>query len=436
MVLVFMAACKKQETVKQEMAQSPAEQSVSRRLASAVLPLSEDSTFDRTKGNASQPDSSPVPRLSGDFAFDLYRTVAAANPEKNIFLSPASARWALGMAYAGSSGRTLKEMAAVLGAGQVPVVQNMTAEFERMGSLLAADPKVQLRIANSLWLKNLFPFKKGFVSSVRRFYRAEVFVRNFVQADVAEANAWVSKKTEGKIPSIIERFNRDDRALVINAVYFKGNWTEQFKKEKTMEENFYLSSGKIVKCKMMDKSEYYKYFEGHGLQAVRLPYGNKRLGMIILLPGKSMTLTQLNNMLTPAFWKETIGKMKKCKGRVRVPRFKLEFEAPLNSPLITMGMNLAFDREKADFSEMADAPPDTANRLFITSVLQKTFVEVNEEGTEASAVTLTRTGSAPGYKPPPPFDFYADHPFLYAITDRLTGEMLFIGALYNPTMTE
>ncbi len=439
--MVFMAACKKHETAKQETFRTTSEPYVSRLLASAVPPLSDsapvpplpkNSTLDQTQGNASQDDLVSVPRLSGDFAFDLYRTIAAANPEKNIFISPSNARWALGMAFAGASGRTLSEMAAVLDAGSVPKHIYMNGESKRMNSLLVADPKIKLRIANSLWLKKRFPFKKEFISSVRQFYRAEVFARDFVQADVTEVNAWVSRKTKGKIPSIIEGFDRDDRALLINAVYFKGNWIDQFKKEKTMDEDFHLSSGKTVKCKLMDRSDSYEYFEGHGLQAVRLPYGNKRLGMVILLPGKSLTLTRLNNMLTPAFWKEILEGMKGRSGRVRLPRWTLEFTALLNGPLITMGMELSFDRLKADFSEMADAP-DPADRLYITNVLQKTFVEVNEEGTEAAAVTSGAYGRATGLhpEPPAPFDFRADHPFLYAITDRLTGEMLFIGALYT-----
>lgn len=444
MALVFASGCKKQETTRiqtkqQETAHFSDEQSVSQHrassFASVVEPLPENSTLEQTQENVSHDDLSFVPRLSGDFAFDLYRTVAATKPEKNIFLSPSSARWALGMIYAGASSTTRTEMATVLGAG--PILKNMKFDFKRMNSLMSADPNIKLHIANSLWIKKHFRFKKKFVSSVRRFYKAEVFARDFVQADVIEANAWVSKKTEGKIPSIIQSFSPDDRAIVINAVYFKGKWTEQFKKDWTMDEDFHLSSGKTIKCKLMDRIDIYEYFEGHGLQAVCLPYGNKRLSMIILLPDKSLTLTRLNNMLTSAFWKEILEGMKRSYVRVRVPRWTIEFEALLNDPLMTMGIKSAFDKQKANFSGISDQS-DPSDRLFITGVLQKTFIEVNEEGTEAAAVTSIPRNVTTGCrsKPPSPFDFCADHPFLYAITDRMTGEILFIGALYDPTQKQ
>lgn len=378
------------------------------------------------------PDERPLPAAKSsspeNFTFNLYREVAAANPDKNVFLSPASARWALGMAYTGASGRTLEEMAAVLGAR--PVAENLEAEAGRIKSLMAADPKVTLRVANSLWLKKEFPFKESFVSSVRQSYQAEVFARNFVSADVAEANAWVSRMTEGKIPSIIGEFGSDSCALLLNAVYFKGNWSDQFKKERTRDEDFLLPSGKTVKRKLMNISGDYEYFEDKDFQAVRLPYGNKRLGMVVLLPGKSFPLARLNDRLTPAFWTETLNGMHKSLGDISLPRFKLEFAASLNEPLKAMGMRLAFDKEKADFSNIAKLPP--AGYLFISGVLQKTFVEVNEEGTEAAAATAVMMAGAASAMPPPHFNFRADHPFLYAITDRETGEILFLGALYDP----
>ena len=402
---IFAAACKK----KQE---------------ASLTPVEQPAAFNEQ--SAAPGGFKPCP--AGDFAFNLYRKVAAANPGKNVFLSPSSARWALGMAYTGAAGRTRDEMAAALGAK--PVAENLKAESELMQSLMAADPKVKLRVANGLWLKNGFPFKQKFVSAVRKYYRAEVFARNFVPADVGEANAWVSRETEGKIPSIINQFKPEDRALLINAVYFKGNWTDQFEKEATKAADFHLSSGKAVRRKMMDNSAKYDYFKGEDFQAVRLPYGNKRLGMVILLPGKSLTLTELNDMLTPAFWDKTLSGMKERSGRVRMPRFKLKFSAALNEPLKTIGMNLAFDKDNADFTEIADTTnPD--DRLFISQVLQKTFVEVNEEGTEAAAVTAVGLMVARSVGELP-FNFNADHPFLYAITDRVTGDILFLGALYDP----
>lgn len=366
-----------------------------------------------------------------DFAFDLFKRVAEANPDKNVFLSPSSARWALGMAYAGSAGETREAMARTLGA--FSPAENLKFESERIASLMSADPKVKLRVANSVWLKRGFPFKKDFISSVSAAYRAEIFERGFGPADVVEANAWVKSKTEGKIPSILDKFEPRDRALLINAVYFKGNWADQFQKERTTPEDFHSASGKTVKRSLMDRFGGYPYFEGNGFQAVRLPYGSGRLGMIVLLPARGRALKSLvAATANPASWRAVRESLQRKSGRVRLPRFKLEFGASLVGSLTGLGMGIAFDPWRADFTGMADAPRPE-DRLYISRVLQKTFVEVNEEGTEAAAATVVGMGSRCSVSlPVQPFEFIADRPFLYAIEDSATGELLFLGALYDP----
>ena len=369
-------------------------------------------------------------RMPEDFAFDLYRAVASANTDKNVFLSPAGARWTLGMVYAGSAGGTREQMAKVLGAK--PLAENLKFESERLSSLLQADEHVRLHVANSLWLKKGSPIKKSFVTSVEEAYKADVFERGFTPADVSEVNSWVAAKTEGKIKAILKEFKDDSRAVLLNAVYFKGNWTAKFSPQATKEEDFRLASGKTVKRKLMDHSGDYAYFEGPNLQAVRLPYGNKRLAMIILLPGRDMPLSRLNALMTASVWRETLAGMRLREGRVRLPKFKLEFTSPLNGALKAMRMTLPFDRSRADFTAMSD-PRNPEERLFLSEVLQKAYVEVNEEGTEAAAATHGVMGAIGSALPQgPPFDFHADHPFLYAISDDQTGEILFLGALHDP----
>lgn len=368
-------------------------------------------------------------RTPEDFAFDLYRNVAAANAGKNVFVSPSSARWALGMAYAGAAGETGAEMGAALGLG--PLEEAMRAESARTAALLSADPKVKLKIANSVWLKKGFPFRKEYVSDVRSAYKAEVFERDFTQADANEANAWVSKQTEGRIPSIISKFGPLDRGVLLNAVYFKGNWSAPFDKAATRTEDFHAAGGRTVKSRLMSKAGKYDYLEGKDFQAVRLPYGSRRLGMIILLPGKGLELARFEARLGASFWREVRSGLRERGGRVRLPSFKLEFTAPLIAPLKAMGIASAFDPGSADFTRMARAPRPI-DRLYITSVLQKTFVEVNEEGTEAAAATAVTMGVRGAARTEPPFDFRADRPFLYAIEDSQTGEILFLGALQEP----
>jgi serpin B len=371
---------------------------------------------------------------SGDFAFNLFKKVAAANPEKNIFLSPSSARWALGMAYAGSAGTTKKAIGSTLRA--FPPAENLKAESERITSLMSADPQVVLRVANSIWMKRGFPFKKKFVSSVSAAYRAEVFERDFGPSDVTEVNAWVKNKTEGKIPTILDRFASAERAVLINAVYFKGTWRNPFNKERTTPEDFHLAAGNVVKRPLMDRTGDYPYFAGSGFQALRLPFGGGRLGMIVLLPARDRTLKSLiATTAEAAAWRTIQDGLTPAPVHVRLPLFKTEYRTFLRQPLSELGMGVAFDPKKADFTLMADAP-SLADRLYISNVLQKTFVEVNEAGAEAAAATATTmtAGAMLARRPipPPPFEFLADRPFIYAIEDRETGEILFLGSLYDP----
>ncbi|MCX5797614.1 MAG: serpin family protein [Elusimicrobia bacterium] len=375
--------------------------------------------------------AAPAPRTPEDFAFDLFKKVASASPAKNVFLSPSSARWALSMAYAGSAGDTQKAMALALGAP--PLAEDLALESNRIASLMSADPKVTLRVANSIWLKRGFLFKEAFTSSVTAAFRAEIFERDFMPADADEANAWVSGKTEGKIPTILDKFGPGDRALLLNAVYFKGSWTDQFKKERTRPDDFHLAGGAVVRRPLMERYGGYPYFEGEGFQALRLPYGGGRLGMIVLLPAPGRPLDSLiETTANAAGWRAVIGGLNEKQGLVRLPRFKLDFSASLGGPLAGLGMGVAFDRLRADFTGMAEATKP-ADRLFISRVLQKTFVEVNEEGTEAAAATAVVMASRGSARPAaPPFEFIADRPFLYAVEDNATGELLFLGALYEP----
>jgi serine protease inhibitor len=376
------------------------------------------------------PDLPPAPAVPPDFALKLYKAVAGAEKRGNVFLSPAGARWLLGMAYAGASSGTKAELAVLLGGA--PPQRNLKDEAARLASLLAADPRVSLKVANGLWLKKGYPFKDSFSAEVRENLGAAVFVRDFTPADVAEANAWASRQTEGRIRTVLDKFGKKDRALLANAVYFKGKWSYPFEEKNTREQDFTLASGAKVRCELMSDSGRYEYHQGSDFQALRLPYGNGRLGMVLLLPSPQLGLEGLNGRLTPEFWRSTLAALTAQPGSVLLPRFKLEYSSGLTKPLKALGLNLPFDKEKADFSCMAKLEKDQEN-LYLSEVLQSAFVEVNEQGTEAAAVTRAGFyGHFTSVKRETPFVFRADRPFLYAIEYRVTGEILFLGALNDP----
>ncbi|MDD5628689.1 MAG: serpin family protein [Elusimicrobia bacterium] len=385
------------------------------------------------------PASAQAPAASDatGFALALHRRLASGT---NIMTSPYSLRQALGMAYAGAGGATKAEMARVLSAGPDFVAE----ERELRRSLDAANNEAVLKVANALFVKKGYELLPAFLRVVREDFGAEVFVREFGKAALAELNAWASKATMGRIPSILDKLDELDRAVLLNAVYFKGKWQHAFPKEKTLggrgapaggpyPEFFHPAKGEPFSLSLMSINEKFDYAEGAGYQAVRLPYKGGRLAMIVVLPAESSSLSAFRETLDSGSWRSLRASLAKRSGMVAMPRFKFDKSVSLVPPLSAMGMRLAFDKGSADFSGMS-RPRDRAEELFISRVLQKTFVEVNEEGTEAAAVTavmMTARGAAM-HRAPPPFRFVAKRPFFFVIEDLASGAILFLGEVQNP----
>lgn len=383
------------------------------------------------------PSAAPARDSSGSigFALALHRKAAAQKPGENLMLSAYSVRQALGMALLGAGGATREEIARVLG---------MKSGFEReekeLRESLTSDPEVTLMIANALWLKKGFPFLGGFIARARENFAAQVFVRGFGAETLAEINGWVSRATHGKIPVILNTLAMEDRAVLLNAVYFKGKWATAFPKEGgkrsrfsggPLPATFRPSRGGSFDTKLMSLSKSFAYAESANWQAVRLPYRGGRLAMLAVLPAEGSSLDTLRGTLDAATWSAMRSTLSSRSGLVAIPRFKFTGSYDLIPALVSLGVKDAFIPVTADFTGIA-AAKTPEDRLHISQVKHKTFVLVDEEGTEAAAATavsLTRSGSARG---PEPFRFVADRPFLFAIEEVASGEILFLGEVHDP----
>ncbi|MBD1870760.1 serpin family protein [Cyanobacteria bacterium FACHB-471] len=362
------------------------------------------------------------------FGFKLFSQILEQNGEPtNLMVSPTSVAIALTMTYNGASGTTQQAMADALELEGMSLEEINQANAALELALENADPEVQLAIANSLWSREDTSFNPDFLQRNRDFYSAEVASLDFTNPSaIATINNWVSRNTQEKITEIIREINPNAVLFLINATYFKGNWTTPFNAELTSDRSFTLLDGSQKQHPTMSQRGFYAYLETDQFQAVSLPYGeSERLSMYVFLPRESSSLTAFQQNLTAENWETWMSQFSREEGAITLPRFKLEYETQLNEALQTLGMAVAFDAEQADFSGMSD------ESLSISRVKHKTFIEVNEEGTEAAAVTSVemQLTSAPANSP---FQMEVDRPFFYAIRDNQTETVLFMGTVVEP----
>jgi serine protease inhibitor len=378
---------------------------------------------------ASQPAEKSLATAQTGFGFKLFSQLTAGGTPDNVFISPTSVAFALAMTWNGAAGETREAMSRALELKGMSLEQVNQASLTLKDSLQQADPAVQLQIANSLWARKGLTFKPDFMDRNREFFKAEVAQLNFADpASIAIINDWVARNTAGKIQKIIDRIDSNSILFLLNAIYFKGKWTDQFKKELTSQKPFTPASGSAIQVPMMTRSGTYQYFETPDFQAISLPYGNRRWTMRIFLPSLGQGLPQFLKNLTASNWDIWMGAFRKREGEILLPRFRIEYEAELNDALKGLGMGVAFDRSRADFSSMIQ----TSERAYINQVKHKTFVEVNEEGTEAAATTSVGVSVASFQQPQARFRMVVDRPFFCAIRDDQTGAVLFLGAINNP----
>ena len=390
-------------------------------------PDQEESTV--TEKVAANPAANPLIDGNTKFAFHLFTNLASKQPEENIFISPTSVALALAMTYNGAEGTTATEIGQTL---QLPAEINqeeINQAFEALRlHLVSSDESVKLAIANSLWLRQDFPLKEKFRQESENFYDAKVTELDFNQASAKDTiNRWVKDNTAGKIEQIVDRITPSDVLYLINAIYFKGNWTYKFEQNNTVEQPFNLGDGKVKQKPMMTRNGEYSYYENEQFQAVSLPYGKEeKLVMDIFLPRENSNLANFTQELNSENWQQWLQGFSKREGLVQIPRFKLEYEVPLKDALQSLGMKTAFNPAEANFSAMS------SGSVYVNGVKHKTFLEVNEEGTEAAGVTSIEFSVTSVGISVEPFTMVVDRPFFCAIRDRNTGSILFMGAIVEP----
>ncbi|MDR0892101.1 MAG: serpin family protein [Mediterranea sp.] len=353
------------------------------------------------------------------FAFELFKEVNRVNKETNTFLSPLSASYALNMVSNGAAGKTLAEMQTVLSlAGHTQ--SEINDFYKKLTSYLStADGQTILGIANSIWLSEGFPVLPAFVDVNKDSYSAEVHDVHFNEATLKAINQWVNDKTYGCIPKILDQLGGD--SYLINALYFNGVWQNPFGSEPG---DFINNDGSSVPVTMLKNTGTYSYYADNALQIVELPYGNGTYSMVLLLPKDDPTLEKTIASLTPDNWNQWMNGIKNGYYiHVELPTFELSYDKVLNQPLRTLGMAEAFS-STADFSKMSPVKP-----LYISMVLQKSYIKVDEYGTTAAAVTTIGMWGSSGQPTtlPEPIDFIANKPFLYAIKENSTQTILFLG---------
>lgn len=346
----------------------------------------------------------------------------------NVFISPTSLFYALSMVYNGADGETKAELAKTLQVEgiETSVLNEANASFMKM---LHSKNDIQLNMANSIWLNDRYHFQSDFAQNNQDYYNAEIQEMNVMdESSPKRINEWVKKATNNKITEIVKS-PLDPRlvAILINAIYFKGDWTYEFDEKATEKRIFYVDGEAKKEIPLMMLHEKLSYIENDSFQAVSLPYGeDESMSMKVFLPKENASLTEFEKSINMEKWQRWMGEFQEKQGTIMLPKFKLEYEILLNESLQKLGLTSAFE-EDADFSKMiAEDDP-----VWISKVKQKTYLDVNEKGTEAAAVTSVEmeTTSAPAEEP---FYMEVNRPFFIAITDDETGGILFIGHITNP----
>jgi serpin B len=367
------------------------------------------------------------------FGLKLFKNINAETPDSNVFISPLSISMALGMTYNGAAGTTEEAMRTTLEFDDLSMTE-INESYESLIELLRGiDSDVEFNIANSIWYKNTKPFKQDFFERCRDYFDARVKGVDFSQSEAVKdtINNWVEKKTNGKIEDILDFVPPDAIMYLVNAIYFNGIWTYQFDEEDTKDEPFYLPGGGTKECKMMEVKSIFKYFEDSSLQAIDIPYGVGNYSMTVILPrygGEDIDLLIAD--LTQEKWNGWMNSFYEDSVNLFLPKLKLEYKTDslLKEVLKDMGMEVAFDPDRADFSGMAELPP----QIWIGRVIHKTFLEIDEEGTEAAAATVVEMlekSAAPGSESP---TMRIDRPYIFAIRENHSGTILFVGKIVDP----
>ncbi|MDR1645555.1 MAG: serpin family protein [Tannerellaceae bacterium] len=355
------------------------------------------------------------------FSFQLLKAVAAEEEKENIFLSPLSATLALGMLNNGAAGTTAEEIRTALGYAGIPD-EDLNDFFQKLiEALREIDPQVTLESANSIWIRNDFPTLAPFRETNQTYYDAQVRNADFSDpATLAAINSWCADHTNGMIDRILNGISESSVMYLLNALYFKGAWTEPFEKEQTQQKVFYNEDGTLaLNIPLMSGGGRLNYAQGDHFEIVELPYGNEAFSMVFLLPEEGLSLSSVIENLDAAAWSESLAKLSPSSVLLSLPRLKLAYEIQLKETLRSLGMQAMFDDQEANFTRLSSIP------TYVSFVKQKTALALDEEGAEAAAVTIIGIEVASGHD----ISMVLNRPFLLFIKEKSTGAILFEGAV-------
>lgn len=393
-----------------------------------VLSLAYSCKKDEVKENGynfSDLKSQTIINNSNTFGFDLLKRVNASEAlDKNYMISPTSVALALAMTYNGSNGQTKEAFE------QIFHLQGMTSTdvnqvFSKlMHHLILSDPGLLLTIANSIWYRNNFSVQQAFLDTNTFYYNSLVSPLDFNNpASKDIINNWVANNTNNKITSIVDEISPETVMFLINAIYFNGLWKYSFNPQSTIQNTFSLENGSSVQVPFMVKDDNYNFYSNSLFEAIELPYKNDKMSMLVFLPANGKTVTNIIDSLTTPNLNNCIHNFTIQNKILQIPKFEFEYKNILNDELIDMGLGIAFEAGNADFSGI-----NSVAELFISKVVHKTYIKVNEEGTEAAAVTSVEIGVTSF----PANYFMLNKPFLFMIRDIKSGAIVFTGRVSNP----
>lgn len=365
---------------------------------------------------------------SNALGFGLLRELARGNPTANVVVSPLSASMALGMTMTGATGAARQGMGQVLGLEGMSAGQAGAGYRGLIALLRGHDPKMDLRLANSIWTAQRYPVRPGYAAAAHRDFAATVRSLDFADPGAAATiNRWVRNGTDGKIAGIIKPPIPPTTAMyLLDAVYFHGRWLEPFDPGETTTSPFTRADGSRIDVAMMHESDVVAYFETPEARGIELPYGHSGYVMTVILPVRGTLLHRLIASLDSATWRRWLAAESSTYLALSLPRFRLQSTRSLKRALTALGMRAAFRPGRADFSGVSPS----GRQLFISHVLQTTYVNVDEQGTKAAAATSVEQGATSA--PPPRVRFIVDRPFLVAIRERSSGTILFLAAIGAP----
>lgn len=365
------------------------------------------------------------------FGFKLIKAVNATQSDSNVFISPLCVSMALGMTLNGAANETYEAMQSTLELDGLTQQQINETYKSLIDVLTQIDPEVIFNIANSIWYRQGWTFEQSFIDVNKKYFNALIKDLDFNDPSAPDIiNDWIYSNTNGKIKKIVNSIDPTIVMYLINAIYFKGTWQYEFDKEETVDDIFFGLNGNQVPCKLMVQTNDFSYFANNEFQAIDLPYGDGEFSMTVLLSAPDKNVDSLIANLSEENWEIILNGFSIQEGTLYFPKFELEYKITLNNVLKSLGMEIAFLPGQADFTNMYSGPFE----LFVDEVKHKTYVKVDEEGTEAAAVTSVSIGftSIGGSG----FTMRVDHPFVFVIREKNSGSILFIGKIVEPVLED